>query len=144
MRALPFAVGFLMVQLSLEVVAAPQKAEPIFANSSLGLTVAQRDELISEANSGNNEAAARLGMFYDFATKDRESAYYWFKKAALNGHVMSQYNLGVRSLGKRSFESCTEAKYWFDLASKNGMEKAQRAFDEVGDCAKLPNQDSNG
>lgn len=144
MRTLLVAVVFLTVQLSPEVLGAPKKAEPISANSSLGLTVAQRDELISEANSGNNNAAARLGMFYDFVTKDRESAYYWFTKAALNGHVMSQYNLGVRSLGKRSFESCTEAKYWFDLASKNGMEKAQRALDEVGDCAKLPHQDSNG
>ncbi len=136
MRA-PFAVIlFVMLHLSGEVFAVPLKGAPRFANSDLGLTNAQRDKLIAEANAGNNTAAARLGMYYDFTTSDRESAYYWFRKAALNGHLQSQYNLGVRSLGKRSLENCIEAKYWFEMASKNGMEKAQQALERLDDCTR--------
>jgi len=118
----------------------PKNSEPMYANSAFLLTEAERNELVGKANAGDNKAASRLGFFYDFTTRDRDAAYYWFKKAALNGHVESQYNLGVRTLGTSSPVKCSEAKYWFTMASQNGMEKAQRSLENLGDCAEEPQQ----
>ncbi len=117
-----------------------KQGEPISANSTFELTESQRDELIRKANAGDNEAAARLGFFYDFTTRDRDAAYYWFRKAALNGHVQTQYNLGVRTLGTSRPDKCTEAKYWFAMAIQNGMAKAQESLDRLGDCSAQPQQ----
>ena len=117
-----------------------KKRDPISANAAFELTEPQRMELIGKANAGDNAAAARLGFFYDFTTRDRDAAYYWFKKAALNGHVMSQYNLGVRSLGTSRPDKCSEAKYWFTMASQSGMAKAQENVDRLGDCPEQPEQ----
>ena len=79
-------------------------------------------------------------FFYDFATHDRDAAYDWFKKAALNGDVQSHYNLGVRTLGSSRSDKCTEAKYWFTMASQNGMTQAQESADRLGDCSAMPQQ----
>jgi len=129
--------------LSTEVIAhdkQSKKAEPHYANSAFLLTEAERNELVDKANAGDNRAAARLGFFYDFTTRNRDAAYYWFKKAALNGDVTSQYNLGVRVLGTSSPDKCTEAKYWFTMASQNGMEQAKKSLDSLGDCPGSPQQ----
>jgi len=117
-----------------------KKLEPVHANSDLELTESQRSELAEKANAGDNKAAARLGYFYDFVTHDRDSAYFWFKKAALNGDAQSQYNLGVRTLGTSAPDKCTEAKYWLTMASQNGMTQAQESLERLGDCSAMPQQ----
>ncbi len=117
---------------------APESSRPVLINSSFDLTDLQKSILITRANKGDNDAASRLGLYFDFVTGHHSAAYFWFKKAATNGHVKSQFNLGVRSLGKKTFESCNEATYWFRLASKNGMLQAQKELDRGIDCSKLP------
>lgn len=104
-------------------------------NADLSLTEAQISKLTQEATTGSNEAAIRLAFFYDFVKKDHSSAYLWFKKAADNGDKTTQYNLGVRSLGKGTKEACVEAEYWFSRARENGMSKAQKALDRMPDCS---------
>ena len=110
---------------------------PISMNASFQLNEVQKIQLMDAANNGDNEAAERLAQYFDFVNGNHAAAYFWFKKAALNGHVRSQFNLGVRSLGIKTFESCTEAVSWFSLASSNGMEKAKQALDRMGDCSKM-------
>jgi TPR repeat protein len=117
--------------------AQPHKnSDPVSMNASLDLTVSQKARLIARANRGDNEAAARLGMYFDFVAGHHPAAYFWFRKAALNGHVKSQFNLGVRSLGKKTFQSCNEARYWFEMAKKNGKESAQKELSRMPNCNK--------
>jgi hypothetical protein len=77
-------------------------------------------------------------MYFDFVAGDHEQAYFWFKKAAQNGDAKAQFNLEVRALGKKDFESCEEARYWLDLARNNGMSKAKTLLGRVADCTHLP------
>ncbi|WP_426340485.1 tetratricopeptide repeat protein [Pseudoduganella sp. S-14] len=137
------AVLFAACLLSTDVTAhdkQARKAEPHYGNSAFLLTEAERNELVDKANAGDNSAAVRLGFFYDFTTRNRGAADYWFRKSALNGHVTSQYNLGVRVLGTSNPDKCTEAKYWFTMASQNGMDQAKKNLERLGDCPAEPQQ----
>lgn len=106
-------------------------------NFDYNLTNTQISKLKQEALSGDNGAAKRLALYYDFVTMDYTSAYVWFKKAADNGDAVAQFNLGVRSLGKNNNQGCNDAKHWFSLARDNGLVKAQNELDRLGDCSKL-------
>jgi len=107
-------------------------------DQDLCLTKEEGSVLETRAEAGDNEAAAKLARYYDFYVHDYNSAKYWFEKAARNGHVQSQYNLGVRLyLKKRDAESCKEAQYWFRMALANGLFEAQEALDYLGECPRL-------
>lgn len=56
----------------------------------------------------------------------------WWTKAAANGNVMSQYNLGLMYHGTTSPISLDEEKagYWFAKAAANGDDDAKRMLDK--------------
>lgn len=113
-------------------------SQPRRMDQDLRLTKEQISKLENLAQAGNNEAAAKLARYFDFYLHDYDSAKFWFETAARNGHVQSQYNLGVRLMTKRKDAvSCREAQSWFRMALENGLLKAQRALDELGPCPTL-------
>jgi TPR repeat protein len=110
-------------------------SQPRRMDQDLRLAKRQISSLEKLAQAGDNEAAAKLARYFDFYVHDYETAKLWFEKAARNGHVQSQYNLGVRLMTKRKdAESCREAQSWFNMALANGSLKAQRALVELGPC----------
>jgi TPR repeat protein len=114
-------------------------------DQDLRLTKVQISSLEKLAKSGDNEAAAKLARYFDFYVHDYDSAKFWFETAARNGHVQSQYNLGVRLMTKRKDAgSCREAQSWFNMALANGSSKAQKALDELGPCPTLNVPGSEG
>jgi TPR repeat protein len=102
----------------------------------LSLTPAQIVALKKLGEGGDNEACARLAKYYDFYAGDKEAARIWFEKAARNGHVQSQYNLGVRLMYRiKDPAVCREARAWFQMALDSGEPRARKAVDDLGDCA---------
>jgi TPR repeat protein len=62
-------------------------------------------------------------------TKDSKKALFWYKKAALQGEVKSQNNLGVMYLrGEGVPRDVEQAKYWYKMAADQGNEEAIRMF----------------
>ena len=107
---------------------------PKSANAAYDLSNDQMTALIGEANKGDANAAMRLAFYFDFVTKDHNTAHVWLKKAADSGNAKAQFNLGVRTIGKGGSGACEEAKRWFLLAKDNGFAHAERELDRIGTC----------
>lgn len=130
-----FVAFFLVSTLNCALAAPTTTTIPQRINKDLSLTKPEISALEMQAESGNNEAAVKLARYYDFYVRDYQIARFWFEKAARNGHVQSQYNLGVRLMTKRKdAASCIEAQFWFQMALENGLLKARAALDELGQC----------
>lgn len=109
---------------------------PLRLDRGLRLTPAKIVALKKLGDGGDNEACARLAIYYDFYAGDKEAARVWFEKAARNGHVQSQYNLGVRLMYRiKDPAVCREARAWFQMALDSGEPLARKALDDLGDCA---------
>lgn len=84
-----------------------------------------------KASTLNNSIAINsqhnLGISY-YEKKDIQSAIYWHKIAAENGHTESQYNLGIllNHIGRTE-----DAKYWINLAKNSGYSKAKDLLKKV-------------
>lgn len=76
-------------------------------------------------NSEEPEGQFELGrMYYD--VQDYKQAFYWYKKAAENGHIEAQLNLGLLYYNEKGVEQSYEnAAKWFTLAAEQGDEAAQ-------------------
>lgn len=101
------------------------------ANEALELKPQEEEQLLTEANLGSIDAAIKLAKFFSYVKLDFRKAVFWYRKAALSGHVVSQFNLGctlIFSLGDE--ESVKEGIYWLELAEKNGEPTARGALDE--------------
>ncbi len=91
-------------------------------NQSLDLLPAQEADLAKRANSGDSDAAFKLYKFYDLVQLDREKGIYWLTKAAEEGHVGAQYNLGYLYIYDERYKDLEKAKYWLKKAApSSGM-----------------------
>ena len=140
---------FLISSIAFFCIAGRNDAEatelPRSIDEDLMLTMEEISMMEVRAHAGDNDAAAKLARYYDFYVRDYKSAKFWFEHAARNGHVQSQYNLGVRLLLKRNdAESCVEARYWFNMALANGFSEAQDALDYLGSCPVMEETKSGG
>ncbi len=69
---------------------------------------------------GNKEADFLLGFLYDGVLQNDKEAFFYFKKAALSGHVQAQVNVGTRyELGKGVEKNNEKAKFWYSKAAYN-------------------------
>lgn len=60
----------------------------------------------------------------------RKRAFEWYGKAALQGHKIAQYNLGVLSRnGWGTEKSNIESYKWYTIADKNGNGRAKRQLE---------------
>ena len=69
---------------------------------------------------GNKEADFLLGFLYDGVLQNDEEAFFYFKKAALSGHVQAQVNVGARyELGEGTEKNNEKARIWYSKAAYN-------------------------
>ena len=70
-------------------------------------------------------AQKELGFTY-YENQNYKTAFYWLLKAALQGDVFAQYNLGVMNLnGSGVPKNYEQAFYWFQKAALQGYAPAQ-------------------
>lgn len=79
------------------------------------------------AQMGHAKSQFKVGHFYfDSVMKNLKDASYWWHRAAEQGHVLAQYNLGLmyeRGLGVEM--DAKQALHWFTEAAKGGDSAAQ-------------------
>lgn len=85
--------------------------------------------LLQHAEEGNMIAQRRLGRIYYFRYQDYVSAVNWFKKAANQGDVVSQNNLGVMyNSGLGAEKDYKIAMNWYRKAADQGYASAQSSL----------------
>jgi len=84
------------------------------------------NQLTPLAEQKNADAQFELGLAYceDGAAKDYKQAQNWFKKAAKQGIVEAQYNLGLCLIFEDKLFSMGP-EYWIEKAAKKGFTQAQ-------------------
>lgn len=87
----------------------------------------QIDDLLSKGAEGSVEAQLQLGeTYYSGKGKDLELSFYWYEKAARQGHPKAQRALGAMyELGKGTAKSPEKAAYWYRKAADQGLARAQ-------------------
>lgn len=120
----------LLMRKTSEVVSVGAK-EPIAGVKGMDLSEVEERQLLDQAGQGNTEAAVRLGKFYDFVKLNPGKAIFWFRKAAENADVYSQYNLGIRLIARQDDASRKEGIYWLEKAEKNGEPLAKSALEDL-------------
>ncbi len=83
---------------------------------------------------GDKDAQLNLGLMYyqgDGVPVSIEQAQKWFMRAAEQGNAYAQYNLGwLMQKGEVENASPYAARYYFELACKEGLEKACFALEK--------------
>lgn len=95
------------------------------------LDAADAARLKADAESGDAIAQCALGVCYDLADcegipHDHAKACWWYEKAAAQGNVDAQVNLGVMyAQGKGVQQDYAKAREWFEKAAAQGDAVAQ-------------------
>lgn len=83
------------------------------------------DRLIREANQGSVEAQRDVAIHYQNEHGNATEAFKWFKKAAENGDITSQYYVGEFYLkGHGTSQNIPEGLSWFKKAANQGVKEA--------------------
>jgi len=72
--------------------------------------------MLAADRNGDKNAANSIGYFFDRGIgvkKDAESAYKWYRRAALRGDYLAYHNLGICFRNAGNFR---RAKFWFEKA----------------------------
>ena len=100
-------------------------------NNCRGFSCIEKEvqNLMSLAERGSASAQASAGsLYFDFGLVEQnyEQAFYWHKKAAIQGQPYSQYVLGVMyHKGKGVEKDLQKAVYWYRRAANQGEFQAQ-------------------
>src|SRR6266498_2153131 len=63
--------------------------------------------------------------------KNLEKAFYWYQKAAENGHIKAQYNLAILyEDGEGTEKNLEKAFYWYQKVAENEHKKVQDYLDD--------------
>ncbi len=80
----------------------------------------------SASKAGSREANFLLGFLYDGVLQNEKEALFFFKKAALSGHIQAQVNVGLKyEKGEGTNVNREKAIYWYSLAAFNQDDNAQ-------------------
>jgi len=86
-------------------------------------------ELLEKATKGDANAQKELGYYFEHGQdveQDYKEAFKWYKKAALQEHIIAQFNLGLCYFNGRGVkENLGEAANWFKKAALQGDAYAQ-------------------
>ena len=75
---------------------------------------------------GSREADFLLGFLYDGVLQNDKEALFFFKKAALSGHIQAQINVGLKyEQGEGADVDKEKALYWYSQAAFNQNDIAQ-------------------
>lgn len=98
------------------------------------LTIARNNLKLFEAggNQGLIEAQLSLASYYSRIDEQPKDAFYWYKKAAEQGHMDAQYEVGrCFILGVGTAKDIEEGKKWLNKAADQGHKEAQRELKEM-------------
>ena len=101
-----------------------------------GLGVEQNKSTAAEfyhraALKGHARAQHKYGYFLDTERNDYEGAMKWYQKAAAQGDVQAEYNIGAMYLEGQGVErDVAKAREWFERAAAHGDEDAQEQLRE--------------
>jgi len=122
----------LTIGLSLVVSSGHSQTDSTKKGSPAELEKAHRQELnqwILRAYEGDRDAQFKVGVLFtndQFDEPDYQQAVYWYKQAALQGHVLAQYNLGHQYLAGLGIDrSERQAMEWWLKAAQSGHALAQ-------------------
>ena len=80
----------------------------------------------SASKFGSKEADFLLGFLYDGILQNDNEALFFFKKAALSGHIQAQVNVGLKyEKGEGTNVNKDKAVYWYSQAALNQDDVAQ-------------------
>jgi TPR repeat protein len=88
-------------------------------------------QLSLQGEKGDGTAAFRLFQYYELYLEDGKQSFYWLKKAAENGHVIAQYNLGLEFLNNQQRKDRTQALYWLRKAAQSGNADAKEIIQKL-------------
>lgn len=98
------------------------------------LTIARNNLKLFEAggNQGLIEAQLSLASYYSRIDEQPKDAFYWYKKAAEQGHMDAQHEVGrCFVLGIGTAKDIEEGKKWLNKAADQGHKEAQRELKEM-------------
>lgn len=135
MKRIAFKQLFLLLAMALVFSANVDAKKKKTSNIPSNLTGKVR-EIYNAAQKGDADAQLELGFYYqegeEGAPKDQQKAIYWYKKAAENGNVIAQFNMGeIYDSGNGVKQDFAKAASWYLKAAKQGDALAQCA---VGNC----------
>ena len=93
---------------------------------SIEMTEEKLQELITNAEAGDAEAQYDLGAAYlkgKGVAEDKETAVFWFRKAAEQGYAAAQYVIG--STYCNDYKDNEQAIFWLTKAAEQGYMNAQ-------------------
>lgn len=99
--------------------------------------------MLNAAKEGHREAQFKVALLYDAGElegfeKDAEQAFFWYEKAAMQGHPLAQLMLGDCYLeGKGVQKDDEEAAYWYEKAAVQGNEDAKKRLSELTSSPEL-------
>lgn len=102
-------------------------------NEGMRIDADQIGNVESSALDGDAEAAHRLARYYNGIKLDHTTALYWYQIAAENGGAVNHYNYGYMLTVSNNPKDKKRARYWFNLALKEGEESAADAIKQLDD-----------
>src|ERR1700690_3234890 len=108
-----------------------KESNPVTSWHSAYVPPEQRDELIRKGNAGDAKSSYILFGYYEFAEEDNKKSLYWLKKAAEQGNVDAQYNLGIMYTSVDSMIDKAKARYWLNKAAQKNDAKAIQTLREI-------------
>ena len=126
----------ILFMLGLFSVCLPQKVLAEFSEAEKSSSQSFQLNL-SKANQGDADAQFNLALLYLHGRgtpQDMKQAVYWYKKAAEQGHVQAQYDLGSLYQFDGSGEvpqDMKQAVYWLTKAAEQGFVHAQYSLGQM-------------
>lgn len=108
-----------------------KEPNPVTSWHSAYVPPERRDELIRKGNAGDAKSSSILFTYYEFAEEDNKKALYWLNKAAEQGDIDSQYNLGNMYTYVDGMIDKTKAIYWLKKAAKQNNALAIQRLKEI-------------
>ena len=118
--------------VSLMVILYISNKRPIAVEDAWRLSEEEVATLSTKANNKDAEAAFQLYLHFKTIKKDNQKALFWLEKAAALHHASAEYNLAKElenNIGDK--EHYKKALYWYQKASKDGIEKAQDDIERI-------------
>jgi TPR repeat protein len=106
-----------------------KREKAVFGSAQFDLTLEKKQQLAQQAEKGDAEAARKLALYYYLAENDNKKGFYWNEKAAANGHIRAQFEVGqdyLTGTGPTKTKDFRKAKYWLQKAALKGDGEAKK------------------
>ena len=106
-----------------------------YSETQAGISTSEIETIAQKAEQGDVLYQTGLGAIYDDGIgipQDYQQAYYWYRKAAIQGHARAQFLLGgMYADGRGISQDYQQARHWYEKAANQGDTEAQYALSKV-------------